>query len=85
MPKLVLAELTNKSRGSQKSRSLLSDMTEGGTGDGEGESEGQAESSERRSENWPAAASDGGLTKTVGKSVSSFWFLPQPSFSILEK
>lgn len=62
--KLLLAELTKRSRGLQKSESLLSETTDREIGDGEGESEGQAESRDRRSECWWAAANEGGLMNT---------------------
>ena len=63
--KLLFAELTSKSRGSQKSKSLLSETVEHGTGDGEGESDGQEDSRDRRSDCWRAAANDDGLMKTA--------------------
>lgn len=71
MVKLLFEELTNNSRGSQKSKSLVSDVVERGIGDGEEESDGQDEWSDRRSDCWRAAANGAGLMKTA---ANQFFF-----------
>ncbi|KAL9033404.1 MAG: hypothetical protein Q9214_007531 [Letrouitia sp. 1 TL-2023] len=58
--------LTSKLRGSQKSKSDFSEMTEGGTGEGDGLSEGH-EWIDTRSLDW-LAATGGGCTKTTDKT-----------------
>lgn len=70
--KELLGELTNSSRGSQKSKSLLSETVERGTGEGEGESDGQEDSRDKRSGCWRAAANEVGLMKTATNELTAF-------------